>query len=113
MKKFFKDSWEVSAHTIASIIPLVCLPLLPFHPLHNFLLGLFLSFTIICFLFRVAIRKDRGFQAAAQTLGVSSDDLRIAVREAGGFDAADMSVVAQKLGVSEEAMLRVERAVRS
>ena len=86
--------------------------LLPFHPLYNFLTGLVLSFIISCFFFRAAIRADRRFEAAAETLGVSSDGLRTAMKEAGGYDAADMSVVAQKLAVSEEAMLRLEADIR-
>jgi len=44
-----------------------------------------------------------GFDKAAETLGVSSEDLFTAMREAGGRNA-DMAVVAQKLGVSEEAL---------
>jgi len=36
-------------------------------------------------------------------LGVSSEDLRNAMRDAGGRNA-DLSVVAEKLGVSEEAL---------
>lgn len=44
-----------------------------------------------------------GFDKAAETLGVSSDDLFAAMREAGGRNA-DLSAVAQKLGVSEEAL---------
>ena len=47
--------------------------------------------------------KTPGFDQAAETLGVSSDDLLTAMREAGGRNA-DLSVVAQKLGVSEEAL---------
>jgi len=47
--------------------------------------------------------RGQRFEQAAQTLGVSSEDLRNAMRDAGGRDA-DMSVVAQKLGVSEEAL---------
>jgi len=112
MKNFLKACWEAWGLPIASVIPLVSLPLLPFHPLYNFLTGLVLSFIISCFFFRAAIRADRRFEAAAETLGVSSDGLRTAMKEAGGYDAADMSVVAQKLAVSEEAMLRLEADIR-
>ena len=53
-----------------------------------------------------------GFDKAAETLGVSSEDLFAAMREAGGRNA-DLSAVAQKLGVSEEAVRAALPARRS
>ena len=58
MKNFLKASWEVSAMPIASVIPLVSLPLLPFHPLYNFLIGLVLCFIMVYFFIRAGLRED-------------------------------------------------------
>jgi len=47
MKKFIKSLWEISVVLLALVIPWVSLALLPFQPMHNFLIGVILGFSLI------------------------------------------------------------------
>ena len=47
MKKFIKSLWEISVVPLALVIPWVSLALLPFQPMHNFLIGVVLGVLMI------------------------------------------------------------------
>jgi len=58
MRNLIKYCWDISAVPIATLIPLVSLPLLPFQPLYNFLIGLVLSLLIVYFFIRTGFRDN-------------------------------------------------------
>ena len=58
MRNFIHYFWTISAMPIASVIPLLSLAFLPFEALHNFLIGLGLSFIMVYFFIRSGFRDD-------------------------------------------------------
>ena len=57
MRKFLKYLYEISVLPLAYVTPLICLPVLPFHPLTNVVIGVLVS-VLVVFLFSQSYRRN-------------------------------------------------------